>query len=45
MVKNFFQAADVKKGNLNKPIAMGFLKFGSNLHQAATSTDRGCSVA
>jgi len=24
MFKKFFQAADVKKGNLNKPIAMGF---------------------
>ena len=27
MLKKFFQAVDVKKGNFNKPIAMRFLKF------------------
>lgn len=45
MLIKFFQAADVKKGNFNKPIAMGFLKFDSNLHQAAVFKDSGCSAA
>ena len=45
MLINLFQAVDVKKGNFNKPIAMGFLKFDSNLHQAAVFTDPGCSAS
>ena len=43
--RNFFQAVDVKKGNFNKPIAMGFLRFDSNPHQATMLTDSGCSAA
>ena len=45
MLKKFFQAVDVKKGNFNKPIAMGFLRFDSNPHQATMLTDFGCSAA
>ena len=30
MFKKIFRTVDVKKGNFNKPIAMGFLKFASN---------------
>ena len=45
MLKKFFQAVDVKKGNFNKPIATGFLKFDSNSHQAAMFTGPGCSAA
>ena len=45
MFKKFFQVVDVKKRNFNKPIAMGFLTFDSNPHQAAVFADRGCSAA
>ena len=45
MYKKFFQAANVKKGNLNKPIIMGFLKLGADPHQAAVPTDPGCTAA
>lgn len=41
MLKKFFVTVDVKKGNFNKPIAMGLLTFDSNLYQATLFTDSG----
>ena len=43
--QEIFSSSWCKKGNFNKPIATGFLKFDSNSHQAAMFTDPGCSAA
>lgn len=45
MLKKFIATVGVKKGNFNKPIAMGLLTFDSNIYQAALFTDSGCSAA
>ncbi len=45
MFKKFFQVVDVKKGNFNKPITMGFLKFDLKIYQVAAFTGSGCSAA
>lgn len=45
MLKKFFHVVSVKKGNFNKPLAMGFLEPDLKIHQAAAFTDSGCSAA
>lgn len=40
-MKKVFCDSLCKKGNFNKPIAMGLLTFDSNLYQATLFTDSG----